>query len=197
MIRAISVKPHGAWMGNPADIIVLDAEARHCRRVTMKAVRGLEFLLDLPQAAHLRGGDALVLEDGRLVEVLAAPEELAEISCKDQRQLVRLAYHFGNRHLPTQIIGQKLRIRRDHVIEDMARQGGARVTEIEAPFDPEAGAYAAEPVADSHDHGHAHDRHDHHDHHAHGHHDHGHDAHVHGPDCDHAHDDHGHGHAHR
>lgn len=181
MIRAISVKPHGAWMGSPADIVVLDAEARHCRRVTMKAVRGLEFLVDLPQAVGLRGGDALVLEDGRLVEVLAQPEPLAEITCKDPRQLMRLAYHFGNRHLPVQILGQKLRIRHDHVIEDMARQGGARVTEIEAPFDFEAGAYAAEAAAaDSHGH----------DHHAHDHHDHAHDDHVHGPDCDH----HGHDH---
>lgn len=194
MIRAVSVKAHGAWMGNPADIVVLDSEARHCRRVTLQAVRGLEFLLDLARAVSLRGGDALVLEDGRLVEVLAAPEELAEISCKDQRQLVRLAYHFGNRHLPTQILGQKLRIRRDHVIEDLARQGGAKVAEIEAPFDPEPGAYAAE--AGAHEHGHDHHAHDHHDHPAHGDHDHG--DHAHGPDCDHGHphDDHGHGHDH-
>ena len=87
------------------------------------------------------------------------PEPLAEIACTDLRQLVRLAYHFGNRHLPVQIVGQKLRIRRDHVIEDMARQGGARVTEIEAPFDPEGGAYSAElPAAGGHEHeqGHGH-----------------------------------------
>ncbi len=178
MIRAVSVKAHGTWMGNPADIVVLDAEARHCRRVAMKAVRGLEFLLDLPQAARLRGGDALVLEDGRLVEVLAQPEPLAEITCTDPGQLVRLAYHLGNRHLPAQIVGQKLRIRRDPVIEDLARQGGARITEIEAPFDPEAGAYSVGPPAagghaHEHEHGHshghdhdshAHDGHDHHDH---------------------------------
>jgi urease accessory protein len=175
-------------MGNPADIVVLDAEARHCRRVALKAVHGLEFLLDLPQAVSLRGGDALVLEDGGLVEVLAAPEALAEISCKDQRQLVRLAYHFGNRHLPVQIVGQKLRIRRDHVIEDMARQGGARVTEIEAPFDPEPGAYAAEAVAGGHDHGHAGDDHEHDHAHSHDHHGHDHDGHAH--DCHDHHDQH-------
>ena len=174
MIRAVSVKAHGAWMGNPADIVVLDAEARHCRRANLKAVRGLEFLLDLPQAVGLRGGDALVLEDGRLVEVLAEPEPLVEIAATDLRQLLRLAYHFGNRHLPVQIVGQKLRIRRDPVIEAMVRQGGARVTEIEAPFDPEAGAYAAEtPAADAHGHHHEHHEHgDECDHCAHDHHDH-------------------------
>ena len=188
MMRAISVKANGTWMGKPADIIVLDAEARHCRRVALTAARGLEFLIDLPQAVSLRGGDALVLEDGRLVEVLAQPEELAEIACTDPRQVVRLAYHFGNRHLPTQIVGQKLRIRRDTVIEDLARQGGAKVTEIEAPFDPEAGAYAAEP----HDHsGHGHD-HDDHKHDDHNHHDHGHHDHEHGDDCDHPSHDHDH-----
>jgi urease accessory protein len=173
MVRAVSVKNNGTWMGKPADIIVLDSEARHCRRVAMKAARGLEFLLDLPQTVTLRGGDALVLEDGRLVEVLAQPEELVEIACAEPRQVVRLAYHFGNRHLPVQIVGQKLRIRRDPVIEDLARKGGARVTEIEAPFDPESGAYAAEPhehhdhAGHDHahdDHGHAHDDHDHHGH---------------------------------
>ena len=190
MIRAISVKANGAWMGKPADIVVLDAEARHCRRGTMAAVRGLEFLLDLPQTVSLRGGDALVLEDGRLVEVLAAPEDLAEISCKDQRQLVRLAYHLGNRHLPTQILGQKLRIRRDHVIEDLARQGGAKVAEIEAPFDPEPGAYVAE-AAHEHDHGHGHDHHAH-DHHGHDHPGHVHEEHVHEEHVHCGHEDHQH-----
>ena len=101
---------------------------------------------------------------------------------------MRLAYHFGNRHLPVQIVGQKLRIRRDPVIEDLARQGGARVTEIEAPFDPEAGAYAAEAVAGGHDHGHAGDDHEHDHGHSHDHHGHDHDGHAH--DCHDHHDHH-------
>jgi len=83
--------------------------------------RGLEFLLDLESAVALRGGDALVLEDGKLVEVVAAPEPLAEIRGSDPQHLVRLAWHLGNRHLPTQITARGLRIRRDHVIEAMVQ----------------------------------------------------------------------------
>mgnify|MGYP001287919876 FL=1 len=159
----------------------------------MTGTRGLEFLLDLEHAVALRGGDALVLEDGRLVEVVAAPEPLVEIRGADPVHLVRIAWHLGNRHLPTQIAGKGLRIRRDHVIEEMVRGLGARVIEIEAPFDPEGGAYAAAHAAHDHDHHHGHDHaHDHshcHSHH-HGSHDHHHDEH-----CDHEHH-HGDTHAH-
>jgi urease accessory protein len=144
----------------------------------------------------LRGGDALVLEDGRLVEVVAAPEPLLEIRGADPQHLVRVAWHLGNRHLPTQIMPKGLRIRRDHVIEAMVRGLGARVIEIEAPFDPEGGAYAGggHAQAQAHDHA-AHDypSHDHGGHtHQHDHHDarHHHDEH-----CDHEHH-HGHSHAH-
>ena len=136
----------------------------------MTGTRGLAFLLDLDRATALRGGDALVLEDGRLVEVVAAPEPLAEIRGLDPPHLLRLAWHLGNRHLPTQVSGRGLRIRRDHVIEDMLRGLGARVTPIEAPFDPEGGAYAEATPA--HDHGHLHEEHCGHGH-AHPH-DHGH-----------------------
>jgi urease accessory protein len=162
----------------------------------MTGTRGLEFLLDLENAIALRGGDALVLEDGRLVEVVAAPEPLLEIRGADPQHLVRVAWHLGNRHLPTQIMPKGLRIRRDHVIEAMVRGLGARVIEIEAPFDPEGGAYAGggHAQAQAHDHA-AHDypSHDHGGHtHQHDHHDarHHHDEH-----CDHEHH-HGHSHAH-
>ena len=92
---------------------------------------------------HLRSGDALALEDGRLVEVVAAPEPLLEIRCTDPLHLARVAWHLGNRHVPTQLLAKSLRIRRDHVLEEMLRGLGARVIEIEAPFDPEGGAYAS------------------------------------------------------
>ena len=159
----------------------------------MTGTRGLEFLLDLENAVALRGGDALVLEDGRLIEVVAAPEPLLEIKGADPLHLVRIAWHLGNRHLPTQIVGKGLRIRRDHVIEAMVKGLGARVVEIEAPFDPEGGAYAAAHAA--HDHGHG--SHDHgHDHDHGGHHHHGdHDHHHHDEHCDHEHH-HGDSHAH-
>jgi urease accessory protein len=157
-MRAIAVKTAATWSGNAADSVVLDYDDRHRRRVAMTATKGLAFLLDLPTAASLRNGDALELEDGRLVEVVAAPEPLLEIRCADPLQLTRVAWHLGNRHVPVQLLARSLRIRRDHVLAEMAAQLGARVIAIEAPFDPESGAYAA--PTDGHHH-HHHDGHDH------------------------------------
>ncbi len=191
MIRANFISSKGAWQATAADTIVLDYEGRHRRRVTMTGTRGTEFLLDLPEAVVLRGGDALVLEDGRLIEIVAAPEELAEVRCGDPRQLARVAYHIGNRHVQAEIMDNRLRMRRDHVLEDMVRGLGAKVSHIEAPFEPDTGAY--EPVVHAK---HAHKDHAH-DHHGHDHHDHkGHDhaAHEHGDDCG---CDHEHGHDHK
>src|SRR5712671_7010680 len=191
MIRATQVRPQHRWTQAPADSVVLDFDDRHRRRMAMRCTRGLEFLLDLENATVLRGGDALVLDDNRLIEVVAAPEPLAEIRGNDPQHLVRVAWHLGNRHLPTQIMAKGLRIRRDHVIEAMVKGLGARVVEIEAPFDPEGGAYAGGGHAHaaeghSHDHaGHGHASHDH---------DHG-DHHHHDEHCDHEHH-HGHSHAH-
>ena len=181
MLRAEKVIPAGHWSGAPADTVVLDFDERYRRRVTMTGVGGLEFLLDLPEATMLRGGDGLRLEDGRTVEVVAEPEPLAEIRAADPLALARLAWHLGNRHLPTEILPKGLRIRRDPVIEAMAGGLGARVIALEAPFNPEGGAYvkAEGGGADSHghDHGHGHG-HGHrsrppsrprpHDHHGHG-----------------------------
>jgi urease accessory protein len=197
MIRATRVEGQHRWSEAPADTVVLDFDDRHRRRMAMTGTRGLEFLLDLESTVALRGGDALVLEDGRLIEVVAAPEPLLEIRGADPHHLVRVAWHLGNRHLPTQIMPKGLRIRRDHVIEAMVKGLGARVIEIEAPFDPEGGAYAAA----AHDHAaHDHAAHDHaaHDHSAHGHgdhHHHGDHQHEHDEHCDHEHH-HGHSHAH-
>ena len=188
MLRADKVVPAGDWSGAPADTVVLDFDARYRRRVTMTGVGGLEFLLDLEEAAMLRGGDGLRLEDGRLVEVVAEPEPLVEIRAGDPLALIRVAWHFGNRHLPTEIMPKALRIRRDSVIEAMAEGLGARVIALEAPFNPEGGAYAkAEGGApDAHHHGHDHAHHDH----------------DHGPVYDHDdaechHPDHRHDHGHR
>ena len=169
MIRAIEVKPQHRWTEAPADTVVLDFDDRHRRRMTMTGTRGLAFLLDLESAVVLRGGDALVLEDGRLLEVVAAPEPLIEIRGSDPHHLIRLAWHLGNRHLPTQVMPKALRIRRDHVIEAMVKGLGARVVKIEAPFDPEGGAYAGGRddghEAHAHDHSHDHGHHRDHDHH--------------------------------
>lgn len=198
MIRATQVHGQHRWSEPPADTVVLDFDDRHRRRMTMTGTRGLAFLLDLEKAVALRGGDALVLEDGRFIEVVAAPEPLAEVRCKDPAHLVRVAWHLGNRHLPTQIMAKGLRIRRDHVIEAMVTGLGARVIEIEAPFDPEGGAYAE--AAHAHSLEAASRQHAAHDHSSHGHssrghgeHQHDHAHHHHDEDCDH---DHGHGHSH-
>jgi urease accessory protein len=195
MLRATSVKAANTWRDEPADTVVLEFDDRHRRRLSMTGTHGLEFLLDLAEVIALRGGDALVLEDGRLVEVVAAAEPLVEIRCTDPMHMVRIAWHLGNRHLLTQLTGKGLRIRRDHVIEEMVRGLGARVVEIEAPFDPEGGAYISAPeAAHARDHHHGHD-HDH-GHHGHGH-DHAHNHHEHGESCDHEHDHHDHTHHHR
>jgi urease accessory protein len=140
-MRAIAIKAADSWSGQPADRVVLDYDDRHRRRIAMTGNKGTTFLLDLPLPAELRGGDALLLEDGRLVEVVAAPELLLEIRCADARHLARIAWHIGNRHVPVQVLSDALRIRREHVLADMARQLGANVVEIEAPFTPEGGAY--------------------------------------------------------
>ena len=193
MHRATQVIAKGDWK-DAAETVVLDYDDRHRRRMTMQSVGGLAFLLDLADVVMLRGGDALRLEDGRLIEVVAAPEPLLEIKAADAHEMIRVAWHLGNRHLPTQIAGKKLRIRRDHVIAEMVRGLGAKVVEIEAPFDPEGGAYAQAVQTQGHEHhGHSHHAHDH-GHHDHGHkhhhahdHDHDHHDHVHGPDCGHDH----------
>jgi urease accessory protein len=140
-MRAIAIKAADSWSGQPADRVVLDYDDRHRRRIAMTGNKGTTFLLDLPLPAELRGGDALLLEDGRLVEVIAAPELLLEIRCADAKHLARVAWHIGNRHVPVQVLSDALRIRRDHVLADLVRQLGANVVEIEAPFTPEGGAY--------------------------------------------------------
>ena len=151
-MRAIFVKGAATWSGQPADCVVLDYDDRHQRRVSMQGEKGLLFLLDLPHVAELHGGDALVLEDGRLIEVIAASEPLLEIRCTDALQTARIAWHLGNRHVPTQVLATALRVRRDHVIAEMASHLGADVIEIQAPFDPDRGAYTNRHQ-ESHHHG--------------------------------------------
>jgi urease accessory protein len=129
----------------------------------MQGERGLEFLLDLPEAIPLRNGDGLVLEDGRMVEVRARPEPLLVVTAKDTQHLARLAWHLGNRHVPAAIEPDRILIRPDHVLAEMLGGLGAEVAAAEAPFDPEGGAYAHAAAGDNHhpDHpthdGHGHD----------------------------------------
>jgi len=129
--------------------VTLDFDNRHRRRIRLTADQGQDILLDLPKAVAMAHGDGLQLEDGRWLEVRAAAETIVEVRHKDPHQLVRLAWHLGNRHLPTEIRDQVLRIRPDHVIEDMLHGFGAGLVKMQAPFQPEGGAYGG--------HGHAHE----------------------------------------
>lgn len=165
-LRALSVVPHA---GAAVATVTLDESQRHRRRMMMTTDRmangsTLSFLLDLPQARLLRHGEGLVLEDGRVVEVRAKAEALMEVRGQDVRHLLALAWQIGNRHLAAQIGEDRILIRRDPVIRDMLAGLGAGVTDIEAAFDPEGGAYGG--VDQGHSHGHEH----HHNHdHEHGH----------------------------
>lgn len=169
MPRAVRVLASGSWSGVPADRVRLDYDERHRRRVAMRGEGGLAFLLDLPRAEALADGDGLELEDGRVVEVVGADEDLLEITCDDPFLLLRVAWHLGNRHLPTELRPGALRIRDDHVIADMVRGLGATVEPVRATFQPEGGAYGHGRVH-GHDHDHDHGHQHHHHHHGHHHH---------------------------
>ncbi|MHA6345420.1 urease accessory protein UreE [Roseivivax sp. CAU 1761] len=144
---ARAIRAPGQWSGAAARC-ALSYEDRFLRRKVLVAEDGLRLLVDLPQTASLDHGAALLLDDGRLVEIAAAPEPLLEVAGAD---LARLAWHVGNRHTPCQVLADRLRIRRDHVLRDMLERLGAALTEIEAPFLPEGGAYGHGRT-----HGHAH-----------------------------------------
>ena len=142
-MRAQNVLPGGTWdLSREIDRVLIDFDRRHRRRILLATEAGSEVLLDLPQAARLRHGDGLLLDDGGVIRVCAKPEPLLEIHAHDEGELVRIAWHLGNRHLPVQLLGDRIRIRADHVIEEMVEGLGGHVNAIEAPFDPEAGAYA-------------------------------------------------------
>ena len=164
MIRATRVLPAGHWdHAKQADKIELPHDGRHRRRVAMRGAADTVFLLDLPEATLLRDGDGLLLEDGRIVRVAAAAEPIVEIT-GEPHLIARVAWHLGNRHVPAEILPDRIRIARDHVLEEMVEKLGARVARIEAPFDPEGGAYAEQTAhAHGHDHGHDH-HHDDHEH---------------------------------
>jgi urease accessory protein len=131
----------GDYDGSPEDCVVLDFDHRHRRRLQMTSQSGKSFLLDLKDTAVLQDKDVLELDDGSAILVKAKAERVVDITASDPRRLARLAWHLGNRHLPTQILDGGLRIAYDHVIVDMLQGLGAKVEIVEAPFQPEGGAY--------------------------------------------------------
>lgn len=154
MKRGWAIRRAGFWNTEvAADTVVLDAGDRHRRRIKLMGERGTEFLLDLDEAVALRDGDGIMLDDGGVVLVTGQGEPLAEIAARTPIEFVRLAWHLGNRHTDVQIVGDRLRIRRDHVLEEMVAGLGARVMAIEASFDPEAIPASA---PHGHHHGHVH-----------------------------------------
>jgi urease accessory protein len=152
-MRSSVILPAGTWdSATAADRVELDFDGRHRRRILLRTEAGQDVLLDLARAARLRHGDGLLLDEGGVVRVEARAEALAEIHAHDAGDLLRLAWHLGNRHLPAQMLEDRIRIRADAVIEAMVAGLGGHVAHIDAPFDPEAGAYAHH-----HDDGHRHD----------------------------------------
>jgi urease accessory protein len=178
MPRAIKTLARGEHRHGPiADTLILNLDQRRTHRGHVFTGKGVCIELDLEPPIWLRTDDVLVLEDGSLIEVVAEAEALLEVRTADLPSLARIAWLLGDRHVPVQILANRLRLRRDPAIETLLSKGGAKVTPIEAPFDPEGGAYAAAdhgPHDDHADHGHAHRPHDHnHDHDHHHHHGHG------------------------
>ena len=182
-IRAKLKVPRGAYKVEVKGQLRLPFESRQKSRLRTALVSGEEVALMLPRGEVLRGGDLVVASDCRIIEVAAQPEQVLNITCDSAEDLARAAYHLGNRHVPVEVGEGYLRIAADHVLEGMLEKLGAHTEALEAPFEPEAGAYGAGGM------------HQHTDAQGHGGriHEYGEPAHVHGPGCGHDHEGH-HGH---
>jgi urease accessory protein len=157
-MRVLQVLPAGNWdAAIEVDQVLIDYDRRFRRRILLTTVSGREVLIDQPQAVRLREGDGLAVESG-VIRVRAKDEPCMDIHAHEDGELIRIAWHLGNRHLPVQLLGDIIRIRADHVIADMVEGLGGHVDAVDAPFDPEAGAYAG-------GHQHHHDDDDDHHHH--------------------------------
>jgi urease accessory protein len=152
--------------GPLADTLVLSSVQRQTQKGFLFGLKGTCVELDFSEPVMLRTDDVLVLDDGRLIEVVAEPEPLIEVRAADASALARLAWHLGDRHVPVQILERRMRVRREPVAEAFLESLGVKMTLIEAPFEPEN---IAGPGGDHHHH-HGHDHaHDHDHDHAHGH----------------------------
>ena len=153
MLRVERVEARGHWPREQArGTVTLCYDDRHRRRLRLISDAGESFLLDLPHTSVLGEGDGLALSDGSWLAVKAAPEALLEITAATPEFLLRLAWHLGNRHLPTQLEADRILVRDDHVIAAMLEGLGARLRHIEAPFCPERGAYEMAGHGRDHEH---------------------------------------------
>jgi urease accessory protein len=141
-LRATSIVRAQYLLETPWEIVVMDSSTRHIRRKLITLQHGDEVLVDLEKTVNLEDRDCLMLEDGRLVQIIASDEELMEIKARDATHLSQLAWHIGNRHLEAQIEATRILIRKDHVIAKMLEQLGAKITIAHEAFTPEHGAYA-------------------------------------------------------
>lgn len=162
MLRAVAILRAGQQRaGETVDTLLLDYEQRRAPHGRFSGLKGSSVEIAIANAASVATDDCLVLDDGRLIEIVARPEPLLEVRASDAASMARLAWHLGDRHIPAQLHERRLRVRRDPAVEKMLLGLGASVLAIEAPFEPEGGAY-------SHGHDHQHGAHDHcghHDHH--------------------------------
>ena len=178
--------PRKAYKVEIRGTLTLPFEARQKSRLKTKLASGEEVGLMLPRGDILRGGDLVTASDGRVIEIVAEPEKVLHVECKTPSDLAKAAYHLGNRHVPVQVGEGFLRLAADHVLEEMLKKLGAKVKHLEAPFEPEAGAYAGGGHHQHDEMGRGGKIHDHHHDHAD---DHGHD-HVHDEHCGHDHKHH-------
>jgi urease accessory protein len=164
MLRVVRVVTSAGADARHVDSVILNSKQRRLQTGSFAGVNGTQIGAMLPEPVLLCNGDALELDDGSLVDVVIEPEPLVEVRGHDLTHLARLAWHLGDRHVPVQILANRLRLRPDGALEAMLKGLGARLTPIEAPFDPEGGAYAHHTHPGGH-HDHAHgDHHHHHDH---------------------------------
>ncbi|WP_089178048.1 urease accessory protein UreE [Bosea sp. AS-1] len=204
MLRATSVLRKAAVRPERvADTLGLAHRDRNRGGVTATTAGGLEIEIALDKPAVLNDGDALKLEDGRLVQVKAVPESLLEVRAENPLRLTRLAWHLGGHHVPAEMTAEALYVPNDPALAELVRGQGCAMAPVERPFQPEPEVHHhahGDDCGCGHDHHHHHHDHDHHDHgheHHHGHHDHAHEHHhAHGESCGcgHDHDHHGHGH---
>jgi urease accessory protein len=176
--RAVKRVAQGAGAPAAIDTLILTSSERRAQRATLRGSKGTEVIFDFSEPIALRTDDIVMLETGETVEIVAAAEPLLEVRA-DLSTLARLAWALGDRHLPVQIFANRIRLHRGAAAEGLIAAVGARATPIEAPFEPEGGAYADHGI-DAHAHDRHHHGHDHGDGHGHHHHDHSHHAHHHG-----------------